>query len=268
MKNIESRHRRVYTEEELMYLEASWGKHSVSKIARELGRTEVAIKLKACRLGLGNPLDSKDYLIAKEVERLLGTNRKTLKKHLENRGLKHKTKILENKRLVMVTFDNLIDWMVNNKKYWNGTRVDKLGLLAIGFDEKILNEKIKEDTIKEKRTTLTDKEKEKVKELYKQYITYEGIALKLNKEFSTIKWFLHTSIANGELEKNCDSNRLVRVTKRENYGWTEWQDRILITEFRNGKTLREISKKVGKSLSATKSRNQVLSKRLIKGLAI
>ena len=63
-------------------------------------------------------------------------------------------------------------------------------------------------------------------------------------------------------------DRLVRVVNRENYGWLEWQDKMLIKEFRNGKSLREISEMVGKSLSATKSRNQTLSKRMIKGLAV
>ena len=108
----------------------------------------------------------------------------------------------------------------------------------------------------------------KIIKLYKEYITYKDIAMELNKDFSTIKWFLHTMMAEGKLEKNCDNNRLVRVTKRESCGWQEWQDRLLITEFRNGKTLREISEMVGKSLGATKSRNQMLSKRMMKGLVV
>ena len=43
---------------------------------------------------------------------------------------------------------------------------------------------------------------------------------------------------------------------------------MLIREFKKGKTLREISEMVGKSLAATKTRNQTLTKRIIQGLEI
>lgn len=268
MKKVEKKHGRKYTEAELVYLESSWGNVSVQRIASALGRTVEAVESKARKMKLGNPLDCKDFLIAVEVEELLGTDRKTLKKHFQQRGLKHKVRTLKNRKLITVLYDDLLDWLIKNPEYWNGTKVDKLGLMSIGLDEKILDKKYKEDKLKEERTTLNDKDIQKIKEMYKQFITYEGIALALNKEYSTIKWKIHTLIKAGELERNTDSNRLVRVTNRENYGWAEWQDKILITEFKNGKTLKEISEMVGKSLGATKSRNQVLTRRIIKGLAI
>lgn len=268
MKKVEKRYGRRYTEAELVYLESSWGNVSTQRIASTLGRTVSAVENKASKMKLGNPLDCKDFLIAVEVEKLLGTNRKTLKRHLTERGLKHKSKTLKNRKLIAIQYDDLVEWLIENPQYWKGHKVDKLGLLSIGLDEKLLNRKIREDSLRAKRTTLTDVEKKKVVELYKQYITYEGIAMKLDKDFSTIKWFLHTMIAEGKIEKNCDNNRLVRVINRKNYGWEEWQDNLLITEFRNGKTLREISEMVGKNLEATKYRNQMLSKRMMKGLAI
>lgn len=268
MKKVEKKHGRKYTEAELVYLESSWGNVSIQRIAGALGRTVEAVESKARKMNLGNPLDCKDFLIAVEIESLIGVDRKTLKRHFTERGLKYKIRTLKSRKLITVQYDDLIEWLVENPQYWKGHKADKLGLLAIGFDEGVLDKKINEDKLKEKRTTLTDKEREKVKELYKKYITYEGIALQLNKEYSTIKWCIHTMISNGEVERNTDTNRLVRTTNRENYGWTEWQDRILITEFKNGKTLKEISEMVGKSLSATKSRNQTLTKRLIKGLVI
>ena len=268
MKKVEKKHGRRYTEAELVYLESSWGNVSVQRIASTLGRTVSAVENKASKMKLGNPLDCKDFLIAVEVEKLIGTDRKTLQRHFNERGLKHKVRTLKNRKLITVQYDDLVEWLTENPQYWKGHKVDKLGLLSIGLDERLLDKKIEEDSLKKKRATLTPKEKERVKELYKQYITYEGIAEKLNKEFWVIHHCIHAMIANGEVERNTDTNRLVRVTKRENYGWQEWQDRILITEFRNGKTLREISEMVGKSLGATKSRNQMLSKRMMKGLAV
>lgn len=268
MKKVEQKHRRRYTEAELVYLESSWGNVSVKRIANALGRTVTAVECKARKMQLGDPLDCKDFLIAVEVEALLGTNRKTLKKHFIERGLKHKIRTLKNRKLITVLYNDLVDWLVNNPKYWNATKVDKLGLLSIGLDEKILEKKYMEDKLKEERTTLTEKDVKKIIELHKQFVTYEGIALALNKEYMTIRWKIHTLIKNGQLEKNSNSNRLVRVINRENYGWSKWQDKVLIEEFKNGKTLKEISEIVGKSLSATKTRNQTLAKRMIKGLVI
>lgn len=268
MKKVEKKHGRRYTEAELIYLESSWGNVSVQKIAITLGRSIKAVEVKAGRMGLGNPLNRRDFLIAIEVEQLLGIDRNTLQKHLKNRGLKYKERTLKNRKLVTVTYDDLVEWLEENQKHWNGNKVDKLGLISIGLSEKTLYEKCEKDRIEEQRKTFTKKEIVRLKEMYKQFITYEGIALALNKEFATVKWKIHTLIKNGELERNIDNNRLVRVTNREKYGWSKWQDEILITEFRNGKTLREISKMVGKSLSTTKSRNQVLTRRMMKGLAI
>ena len=257
-----------YTEKELLYLEVNWGTHSISRMANKLKRSEKAILVKARRLGLGNPLDYKHYLIPSEVCELLGVTSKTLKKHFEKRGLKYKYKKINNRKITTIEYEDLIDWMMNNTQYWDGTKVDEYGLIALGFDEVILRNKIKEDTLKTQRTNLTEKDVKKIIELYKKYYKYEDIAKILNKEYQTVKWKIHTLIESGILEQNTKSGRLVRTINRENYGWQEWQDKILIKEFRNGKTLSEIAEMVGKSLGATKSRNQVLTKRMIKGLAI
>ena len=71
-----------------------------------------------------------------------------------------------------------------------------------------------------------------------------------------MSWF----ISGGELEKNDLKGRFIRDINRANFGWTEEQDRTLIKLFREGKTLKEISEIVGKSLHATKSRNQKLGR--------
>lgn len=268
MKKVEKKHGKNYTEDELMYLESSWGVVSVKKIASTLGRSVEAIEAKARKLNLGNPLHCKDFLIAVELEEILGVSRKTLQKHFQQRGLKHKIRTLKNRKLITVLYDDLVSWLIENPQYWDATKVDRLALISLGLDEKIIDRKYKEDKIKEERTTLTQKDIEKIKKMYKQFITYEGIALALNKEYSTIKWKIHMLSIAGELEASAYKDRLVRVVNRENYGWLEWQDKMLIKEFRNGKSLREISVMVGKSLSATKSRNQTLSKRMMQGLAV
>lgn len=251
-----------------MYLECAWGKKSLKSMSKELNREESALVLKACRMGLGSVIDNKDFLIASEVCEILGIDRKTLKNHIEKRGLQGKGRILGKKRYVAIMYDNLIQWLKDNKDHWNATKVDRGALISMGYDVGELNIKYEEDKKKLERTTLSESDIDKIKSMYKEFYTYQDIANKLGKEYSTVKWKLHTLIKSGELEQNTMKERLVRTTNRENYGWTKKQDMILISEFRNGKTLREISEMIGKSYTATKSRNLTLSKRLMKGKAI
>ena len=109
---------------------------------------------------------------------------------------------------------------------------------------------------------------EEIKRLYSQFVQYKDIANRLGKTFNTVKEKILYLISTGELEANSYKNRLVRNIDRSGYGWTKWQDEMLIREFKKGKTLREISEMVGKSLAATKTRNQTLTKRIIQGLEI
>ena len=260
-----------WSEEEILFLESEWGKTSTEVIARKLKRKESAIKSKASKLGLGSMLDNKDFLTATEVIRMLGTDRKTLNRHINERGLKARGKSLSGKmKVIEIKFDNLCKWLTENPQYWNGAKVDRLSLELIGVEKFFLEKKIEEDTKELQMTTLSDKDIEVIKVLYKKFYTYEEIANKLNKKYSTVKWKIHTLIELGEMEQNTKEGRLVRTPNGDsNYGWSEWQDKLLMDMYiKEGKSLREISEVVGKSLSATKSRNQVLSRRMMNGLSM
>lgn len=260
--------RRNYTEDELFFIETNWGRMSVKAIANRLNRSETGVKIKAHKLGLGDPLNHKSFLIAKEVEEILGVTRKTVANYIQNYGLKGRTKYLNGRKCVSVQYKDLAEWLINNLERWDGSKVDRLALESLGVNMGYINDKIEADIENKNRTTLTDKDVESIKNMYTDFIRYEDIANKLNKNYETVKWKIHTLIESGELEPNTSKGRLVRSTSREGYGWEEWQDKMLITEFRNGKKLREIADMVGKTLSATKSRNQMLSRRMMKGLAI
>ena len=259
-----------YTEEELFKLEQSWGKVSVETIAKKLNRTPTAIKSKAFKIGLSGMLDCKDYLIASDIANILNTDRKTIKKHITERGLKARKKFLtKGRQVICIEYSNFIEWLENNPNHWNSAKCDALALEMMGINKDFLERKIKEDKEKLDKTSLSTKDIESIKELYKKYYTYDDIAKKLNKNYSTIKWKIHTLIEQGKLEQNTKEGRLVRRSKRENYGWEKWQDEVLIRLYiKEGKTLKEISEIVGKSLSATKSRNQVLTRRLMNNMAI
>lgn len=77
-----------WSEENKIYLEKSWGNVSTKRLANKFGVTESAVKIMAYKMDLGSMLDSKDFLIAKELEEILGVTRKTVSKHIKERGLK------------------------------------------------------------------------------------------------------------------------------------------------------------------------------------
>lgn len=260
--------RRNYTEDELFFIETNWGRMSVKGIANRLNRSETGIKTKAHKLGLGDPLNHRGFLIAKEVEEILGVTKKTVTNYIQNYGLKGNAKYLNGRKCISIQYKDLADWLINNPKRWDGSKVDKLALESMGIDMNDINAKIEADIENKNRTTLTDKDIESIKKMYKDFIRYEDIANKLNKNYVTVKWKIHTLIESGELESNTSKGRLVRGINRDGYGWEKWQDKLLIKEFRNGTKLKDIAIMVGKTLPATKSRNQMLSRRMMKGLAI
>lgn len=260
--------RRNYTEDELFFIETNWGRMSLKGIAKRLNRSETGVKIKAHKLGLGDPLDHRGFLIAKEVEEILGVTKKTITNYIQNYGLKGNAKYLNGRKCISIQYKDLADWLINNPKRWDGSKVDKLALESMGIDMNDINAKIEEDIKNKNKSILTDKDVELIKKMYKEFIRYEDIAKKLDKNYVTVKWKIHTLIESGELESNTLKGRLVRGINRDGYGWEEWQDKLLIKEFRNGTKLKDIAIMVGKTLPATKSRNQMLSRRMIKGLAI
>lgn len=252
---------RTYSEDDLFYLERSWGLIPVSDIAKKLGRNEKSIKLKAYRMGLGSQLDNMEVLIKKDVINLLNSELKVINNYIKNHNLPFKK---SGKRMV-ISYENFVQWLYDSQEVIKWEKVDKVGILSLGFDNLLLEKLIEESKQKTCRRTLSDKEKLKIKEMYNNFNKYEDIARKMDKEISTIKWYLHTCFKNGELVKNDLKGRLVRNINREGYGWTEWQDRQLVVLYRQGKTLKEIANIVGKPLSTVKSRNQKLTRMIMEG---
>lgn len=261
-EKLENRKYKHYSEEELMYIEKSWGSVSIERMAKKLGRTPESIRIKCNELGLGTQIDSMEMLIKRDIVQLLNVDTKTVSRYVERHGLNiKKSNVFRGNRILLtISFDDFLNWLYEHEDLINWSKVDKLGLLTLGFEANKLEKLIEDSRRFNFRRELNDKEKEKIKEMYLNFYKYETIANKLGKEYQTVKWYLHTCFESGELEKNDLKGRFVRDINRANFGWTEEQDRTLIKLFREGKTLKEISEIVGKSLHATKSRNQKLGR--------
>ena len=262
---------RRWTEDMEAYLEKSWGSISTKKLAQNLNVTEAAVKNKACKMGLGSMLSNKDFLIAKELESLLGTDRKSIRKNINERGLKAKEVKLTsaNRKYIAIKYDDLVEWLENNTKFWNAAKADILALKALGVDPDLLNKKYKEDVEKFNRRNIDEETLNKIKEYYLKGYSYEDISKLVNKDKDAIENKMRYLSETGEFALNRNNGgNLIRRSNRRNYGWSKAQDELLMNLFLEGVPLKEISLKVGKSLAATKTRNRVLSKRKIQGLPI
>lgn len=259
---------KYYTEDDLFYLETNWGRLSIKTIANNLGRTEIAIKKKAYKLGLGGPLKHKSFLLVTDIVEVLGVELKTVYRYIDKCGLKSGTKHFSNRRYTSIQYKDLIHWLTNNKECWNACRVNRESLIAMGMDINELDSKIKKDMEKRKRTTFTKEDIKEIKILYKKPTRIKEIAIKLDKEFNSVKWMIYKLILSGELESNKGKSEMIRKTNDKGYGWEEWQDKMLISEFRKGTLLKDIAIMVGKSYDATKNRNKILSRRMMKNSKI
>lgn len=91
----------TWTSEEEIFLQEKWGTCSIPAIAKKLGRSVNAVKVRAQRLGLGAVLMGGDYITLNQLLiAVKGTNAGggyALKSWVENRGLPvHTKKVINN----------------------------------------------------------------------------------------------------------------------------------------------------------------------------
>lgn len=136
--------KKTWTDEQTEKLCNLWGTKDYQYISRMLGHTEVAIRLKAKRLGLGAVRNASDYICAREVSRIMGvdvhtvTDYWTKKLGLPCKRIKGKKRTL----YVMVRHDNLIEFLKNNQEIFDSRRIEPY---ALGCEPDWLHKKRLED---------------------------------------------------------------------------------------------------------------------------
>ena len=94
-------YRRRWTPKEEEYLQENWGKYSIPAIAKKLGKSVNAIKVRANRLALGPVLMGGDYVTLNQLTLAVSGGAKTYSYKMiswvNNRGLPvHTKKVLNN----------------------------------------------------------------------------------------------------------------------------------------------------------------------------
>ncbi|OPD23275.1 hypothetical protein AL398_03975 [Clostridium botulinum] len=231
--------RRDYTKEELIYLEEKWGAKSVKSIAKKLNRSEWAVRMKAYKMGLGDPKLSIDGITINQLSKAIGVHYQSIMRNwVEQYGFPVKNKVLINESITYATQNDFWEWAKDNKNLIDFSRIEEN---ILGKEPQWAKEKRRIDILANNKSRnkrpWTDSEIEKLISLLKTYnFTYADIAERLGRSQSAVK------------RKIYDLKIPYRpVPKRRGVFWTKDQKVKLKKLYDKGYTPTLISKTIGKS---------------------
>lgn len=122
------RKKKQWTPEEEAYLSDSWGTKSIKTLAKNLGRSEQAVIVRAQRLGCGPFLDSGDYIALNQlIVELYGPNNTGYPAYrLITKGLPVKEKLVRRCKRRVIYIDEFWKWAEKNKSLLDFSRMEPL----------------------------------------------------------------------------------------------------------------------------------------------
>lgn len=119
-----------WTPAEEEYLQDRWGKASISAIAKKLGRSAVAVRCHATKLGLGGVLLAGDYItLSQLICAVTGSTKNYSYKPeswVKKRGLPVHTKCVGNDRFRVVYLDEFWAWAEQNRSFLDFSKMEPL----------------------------------------------------------------------------------------------------------------------------------------------
>jgi hypothetical protein len=178
-----------WTEDEIRFLEDRWGNMSVQGIAKYLGRSYDAVKIKAQRIGLTDALLYFDGISLNQLSYALNISYSKLKSLVKDHGFPAKSKIFtRNKRVLMVRYDDFWKWAEENKQMIDFAKVEENILGPEPEWVKIKRSADQLNKIKVRRDPWTPKDDAELKGLLKAHcFTYPEIARRLRRTQGAVK---------------------------------------------------------------------------------
>ncbi len=190
----EGQRKREWSDEELSYLHEVWGEKTIPEIAKKLGRSVNAVKIKAMRTHHRSQVRSGEMMSARKVSELLGVDIHTVTDYwLLKCGLKAKKKRLgESKRTTtVIMFCDLLKWLEAHQDLWDSRRVELYGL-GMEYDWLAAKRNIDATLPARKAQKWTKHEDDQLILMYRKGdMTYTEIALALNRTVSGVEHRLH-----------------------------------------------------------------------------
>ena len=238
---------RNWTKQEEEYLVENWGTLSVGTIAKNLNRSENAVVVRKCKLGLGSFLESGDYITWNQLHIALGIGTADSYKMIswvKNRNFPIHTKRVNNNSFKVVYLDEWWEWAEKNRDLLDFSKFEEN---LLGEEPQWVKEKRKHDVEKAHKyimTPWTKTEDDKLMFLVaKQKYTYDDLSKILRR-------------TNGAIQRRlCDLGVKDRPIKVDNH--TRWTDDDF---YRLGELIKSgygydlIAEEIGKSSKACRGR--------------
>lgn len=238
---------KAWSAEEIEYLERKWGDVSIPAIANYLGRSVMAIKLKAQRLGLGAVLENGNYVTFNQLlVAVTGTRNSYSYKMIswvKNRGLPLHTRKVNDCSFRVVYIDEFWQRAEKNRSFIDFSKMEPL---ILGKEPEWVVEQRKKDFMANsqyRKDPWTPAEDEKLKFLLKQYrYGYAEIAEMVGR-------------SEGAIKRRCRDLRIMeRPVRADSNGktavWTDEMFETVINGIKSGECYAAIGKRIGKSAQA------------------
>lgn len=183
-----------WTQEELDYIQEVWGEKTIPQIAKHLGRSINAVKVKTTRLGYTGQKWYGNMMSARKVSELLGVDVHAVCDYwIPKCGLKGKSKRLgvSAKTTTIVMFEDLLLWLENHQDLWDSRRLE---LYALGMEYDWLVEKRRTDALKpvRKAQKWTPQEDAHLVAMFRRGdMTYAEMGAELGRPASGVKHRIH-----------------------------------------------------------------------------
>lgn len=242
---------RNWSVSEVEYLESRWGDVSIPAIANYLGRSVMAIKMKATKLGLGAVLENGDYVTLNQLLKAVTGSESAYSykiiSWIKNRRLPVHTKKVINCSFRVVYIDEFWDWAEKNRSFIDFSKMEPL---ILGKEPEWVAEQRRKDYISNSLTRKdpwTSAEDDKLRCLLKQQ----------KYGYSELSEILCRS--EGAIQRRCiDLSIKDRPVKADTHGksaeWTDEMYKTVAEGIKNGDSYALIGKKVGKSEKAVRGK--------------
>lgn len=180
-----------WTEKEKEFLEDQWGKLTLPGLAKKLGRTEQAIKLKARRLGMGDARQHYNGFTLHSLATILGIDYKKIVNWVDRYDFPVKEKAFVREKVMVVSEKDFWKWAEANKEMIDFSKVESntFGLEPQWMKDKRNADIIKARKIKKANETHWSDEEDKILigMLKAMCYTYTDIARRINRSEGGIK---------------------------------------------------------------------------------
>lgn len=209
-----------WSKEELDYIREVWGEKTIPDIAKKLGRSINAVKIKSQRMGYTGQKWYGGMMSARKVSELLGVDVHAVCDYwIPKCGLKAKSKRLgeTQKTTTIIMFEDLLEWLEHHQDLWDSRRVEQYGL-GMEYDWLVAKRKADAQKPARKAQKWTQEEDQRLIAMFKRGgMTNAEMGEVLGRPASGVEHRLLRLDVWGTGKYIGDSRQKERRAKRENF---------------------------------------------------